>query len=598
VAAFLQRLKQRKLVQWALAYIAAAFALLQGLDIIAQQFGWPDDVRRGITLALIVGFFVVLVLAWYHGERGAQKVSGTELLILALLLAIGGGALWRYAQAPSSVPVSVAAVSTTQVAPVPTAAAVSIPAKSVAVLPWVNESGNKDEQYFSDGLSENLITALSQFAGLKVISRSSSFQFRDTKDDSAIIGRKLGVAHLLEGSVQRIGDEVRINAELVNAADGSTLWSQRYDRPYKDLFKLQDDITAAVANALKTKLLESHGAMAQSDRPPSGNLDAYNAYLQGSFYAQRPSKANLHLAIEFFDQAIHLDARYALAYAERSRAWTQLAVSFLELPSEQHQAFATARDDVSTALTLDPNLAAPHDVHGWLLATTDFDWKGAEAEYRRALQLAPGSEAKLSAILAALGQPQQALDQVQQTLTTNPLCSGCYMSRAVVLMGLGQLDAAAQAMRKALELAPTGYWKYIPLTYIEVQRGHAQAALQTAQQIPPGPWRNVAMAMAQQASGDHVAADAALKTLIDTSASTAAYQVAEVYALRQQPDPMFAWLERARANRDPAIGLLLLNDPPILRYKGDPRFATFCRKVGLPVPGTTPAPIAREASHD
>jgi TolB-like protein/Tfp pilus assembly protein PilF len=598
VAEFLQRLKQRKLVQWALAYVAAAFALIQVVDVVAQRFGWPDPVERFIIIALAVGFFATLVLAWYHGERGAQKVTGIELLILALLLAIGGGALWRYAQVPSSVPVSVAAVSTTQVAPVPSAAATPIPAKSVAVLPWVNESGNKDEQYFSDGLSENLITALSQFAGLKVISRSSSFQFRDTKDDSAIIGRKLGVAHLLEGSVQRIGDEVRINAELVNAADGSTLWSQRYDRPYKDLFKLQDDITAAVANALKTKLLESHGAMAQSDRPPSGNLDAYNAYLQGSFYAQRPSKANLHLAIEFFDQAIHLDARYALAYAERSRAWTQLAVSFLELPSEQHQAFATARDDVSTALTLDPNLAAPHDVHGWLLATTDFDWKGAEAEYRRALQLAPGSEAKLSAILAALGQPQQALDQIQQTLTTNPLCSGCYMSRAVVLMGLGQLDAAAQAMRKALELAPTGYWKYIPLTYIEVQRGHAQAALQTAQQIPPGPWRNVAMAMAQQASGDHVAADAALKTLIDTSASTAAYQVAEVYALRQQPDPMFAWLERARANRDPAIGLLLLNDPPILRYKGDPRFAAFCRKVGLPLPGTTPAPIASEGSHD
>jgi TolB-like protein len=160
------------------------------------------------------------------------------------------------------------------------ASVAAIPAKSVAVLPFANE-GEKSEQFFSDGLSEDLITALSQFAGLKVISRNSAFQFRDSKDTSAEIGKLLGVAHLLEGSVQRADDEVRITATLVNAGDGTVLWTQRYDKPYKDLFALQDDITHTVADALKAKLLTAPGAVVQSDRPPSGNLAAYAAYQRG-----------------------------------------------------------------------------------------------------------------------------------------------------------------------------------------------------------------------------------------------------------------------------------------------------------------------------
>ncbi len=204
-----------------------------------------------------------------------------------------------------------------------------IPAKSVAVLPLANESGENDQQYFSDRLSEDLITALSQFAGLKVINRDSSFQFRDSKDSVQTIGEKLGVAHLLEGTVQRLGDELRISAELVNVADGSTLWSQHYDRPYKDLFALQDDITKAVAGELKAKLLDNGGAVVQSDRPPSGNLAAYNAYLQGEFYHQRENEADLRKAIAQFSEATRLDPQYVLAYAALSETWTGLAGNYL-----------------------------------------------------------------------------------------------------------------------------------------------------------------------------------------------------------------------------------------------------------------------------
>jgi TolB-like protein len=193
------------------------------------------------------------------------------------------------------------------------------------VRPVANASDNKDEQFFSDVLSENLIFALSQFDGLTVIGRNSSFQFRDSKDDSRTIGEKLGVATLLEGSVQHVGDVVRVSAELINAANGHTLWSQRYDRPYKDLFALQDDITREVAGALKARLLSGDAAPAQTDRPPSGNLDAYTSFLQGKFYAARNTEADDRQAIAQFTAATRLDPRYALAFATLSSTATGTA---------------------------------------------------------------------------------------------------------------------------------------------------------------------------------------------------------------------------------------------------------------------------------
>src|SRR5262245_11402727 len=194
---FLQRLKQRKLVQWAIAYVAAAFALLQGIDIVAQQFGWPEGVRRGITLGLVVGFFVTLVLAWYHGERGAQRVTGTELLIIGLVLALGGGFLWRFAATRSA---------GSKTATVPNDSRSVINEKSVAVVPLMNSTGDAANEYVSDGMSEEFISTLSRLQELKVIGRTSSFQFKGTKDDSKTIGEKLGVYYLLEGSVRKSAD--------------------------------------------------------------------------------------------------------------------------------------------------------------------------------------------------------------------------------------------------------------------------------------------------------------------------------------------------------------------------------------------------------
>ena len=458
-------------------------------------------------------------------------------------------------------------------------------ANSIAVLPLANESGDPSQQYFSDGISEDLITALSQFPSLKVIGRTSSFQFRNSKEDSHSIGAKLGVAHLLEGSVRRSGDLVRVSAELISTMDGSAQWSERYDRPYKDLFALQDEITRAVAVALRAKLLPGEHAAAQSERPPSGSLEAYNAFLQGQFYDPRHTEADERKAIESYTQATQLDPRYALAWSGLSRVWMNLSTAFLEGAPAQ-EAYAKARAAADRALSLSPELAAAHLARGYVLQSADFEWRGAEAEYRRAVQLAPNdgsAKFSLGNQFAAFGEVERAIELTREALATEPLRAGWYNWLASYLSGLNRLDEAELVIRRAIELQPGAAGYHEQLGIIEIQRDNAQAALAAAQQESPGPFQDIALALATQIGGDRSAADAALKTLIDKDAGGSPYQIAQVYALRNDAKETFAWLDRAWSQRDPGITSLLY-DPFILRYKDDQRFSAFCRKVGLPTP--------------
>ena len=466
----------------------------------------------------------------------------------------------------------------------PAPPAVFAPAvRSIAVLPFVNMSGDQSQQYFYDGMYEDLIVTLSQFPGLKVIGHSSSFQFRDSKEDSRNIGAKLAVAHLLEGSVRRSGDMVRVSAQLINTADGSAQWSERYDRPYKELFALQDEITRAVATALRTKLMPGEHAVAQSDKPPSGSLEAYNALLQGRFYFSRITEADMRKAIEYYTQATELDPNYALAWSWVSRTWSSLSADFLEGAPAQ-SAYAKARAAADRALTLSPDLAFAHLARADVLEFADFDWRGAEAEYRQALALAPNdapAQFGLGQLLATLGDADQAIELTRQALATEPLRANVYYWLGNYYLGINRLDEAERAIRRAIELQPTAQSFHVQLAIIEIKRGHAQAALAAAQQEPPGAWNDAAIALARQIGADPGAADAALRTLIDKNASLAPYQIAQVYALRDDAKETFAWLDRAWSLRDPGIQYLLL-DPFILRYRDDPRLAAFCRKVGLP----------------
>ncbi|MGH8114445.1 MAG: tetratricopeptide repeat protein, partial [Rhodanobacteraceae bacterium] len=471
-----------------------------------------------------------------------------------------------------------------------------VPKKSIAVLPFVNDSGDPGQRYFSDGLSSDLITALSQFAGLKVISRESSFQFRNSADNSARIGAALGVAHLLEGSLQRVGEEVRVTATLVNAADGATIWSHNYDRPYKDLFALQDNITKNVAAALQAQLLQPKGAAIQTERPPSGNLDAWNAYQQGNFFHERRNEASDRTAISYYEKATRIDPDYAQAYAQASWTWTTMAAAYLG-GQQLQEAYAQARSAVEKALALAPSLAAAHRAHGLLLAWADFDQNGAEAEYRRAMQLAPDDpvmQAGLATQLANLGKLDDAVTLMRQALAGNPLNAEWYFYLANYLAALGRLDEAQTAAQKAVDLQPTSDGLRSQLVLVDVLRGNAKAALATAQQEQAGYWRYFEVALAQQVGPSRAAANSALRTMIATDSRIGAYQIADVYALRKDPDNMFKWLDRAWAIRDPGVANLLF-DPLILRYRDDPRFAAFCRKVGLPAPSVN-APVSATTS--
>ncbi len=449
---FFSELKRRNVYKVAVAYAVVGWLVIQVTATIVPALHLPDSLTTAVVVLVLVGFPIALVISWAfemtpEGMKRTADVSADEVqsmpywskkkfaaFIIGVLVIAAGLLAYQLLRTKSS-PASSEASTT-----------LAISDKSIAVLPLANESGAKDEQYFSDGLSEDLITALSQFAGLKVIGRNSSFQFRDSKDDSKTIGAKLGVAHLLEGSVRRAADAVRISAELVNAADGTTLWSQHYDRPYKDLFKLQDDITTAVANALKAKLLNTSDAGAQSDRPPSGNLEAYNAFLKGNFHFQHDTKDDLRQAIESYQTAVSLDPQVCTGLR---RAWAPLKrFTATTSPALRHkQNFAMARARINTALTLNPDLAGAHVAHALLLAFADLDFVGAKTEFERAVQLAPNNlnaVASLAQIRAAFGHPEAAIEPIRQTIATDPWNAGWYGLLTNDLMAVGRLDEAEQ----------------------------------------------------------------------------------------------------------------------------------------------------------
>ncbi|HET7063521.1 MAG TPA: hypothetical protein VFI49_04530, partial [Rudaea sp.] len=298
---FFDRLWQRKIVQWALAYLAGAFALLQAVDIVGQRFGWPEQVERVLIVALGVGFFVALVLAWYHGERGEQRVSGMELSVLALLLALGGAILWRVATTTHDVATALADPSS----------ASALGAASTAVLPFVNMSADKANEYFSDGMTETLLNRLAQVPQLKVAARTSSFSFKGTNTDVRRIGAQLGVASLVEGSVQQAGDTLRITAQLIRAADGAHLWSRNYDRKAADLFAIQDEIAGAVTEALVGELLPKTREILT--KGGTKNLAAYDAYTRALEQLAINTFASNIQAESLMKQALTLDPHYVEA---------------------------------------------------------------------------------------------------------------------------------------------------------------------------------------------------------------------------------------------------------------------------------------------
>jgi len=457
---------------------------------------------------------------------------------------------------------------------------VAAPEKSIAVLPLLNESGDPSDEYFSDGLSEELIAALAQVKGLKVIGRSSSFRFKNNREKTDVIGEKLGVSTLLEGTVHKQGDRVRIVAELINAADGSELWARTFDRELKDIFNVQAEIADAVSSSLKLTLLGGEGISAKNAATKS--VQAHNAYLQGHFYFERRNLDDYRKSVGFLGQAISLDPDYALAYAERSEAWTWIG----DLSNEKKkEAWEAAGSDAEKAIAIDPSLAEAHAALGWVRFFAD--WKFAEglSELRRAKELAPWNPTAndlLARVVVYLGQFEEAEKLARQAVELDPLAYQPRISLGRVLFTEGKLDEAEASGRKAAELQPTGAANHRWQVLVAIQRGDGEAAVREAQLEGNEGYQRFELALAYYASGKRAAADATLAEMISKDRDFLAYQIAAVYAWRDEKDKAFEWLQISFDNRDTGT-LSLLIDPLLRSLHKDPRYNALVGKVGLPV---------------
>jgi len=587
---FLSELRRRKVFQVAIGYLAVAWLLVQVTATLLPAFDLPVWALRFVVLLFALGFPVAVLMAWAleltpEGVKVEVGTSGGRIMfaIAAVLIAATLGWFFR-GHSYFSNPVAQTAVAGTAS---PRARVVE---RSIAVLPLVNASNDPEQQFFSDGLSENLIDTLSRFDGVKVIGRMSSFQFRDDKGDSAAIGAKLGASYLLNGSVQRAGGLVRISASLVKAADGSTLWAEHYDRPYKNLFALQDEIAQAVAGALQVKLLSPEAAAKQDDRPPGGNIEAYNAYLQGLKYWH---DQDFPKSADYMSRAVRIDPAYAIAWAHLSGSWSTVATFWKDPPEPPEELLRKARIAVDKALQLAPELGAAHAARAYL-SVYRLDHRGASAGCHRALQLAPEDGTVLNGcgiVLAQIGKLHEAIPLRQHLLSIEPLYAVNDFQYADLLTATGRLDEAEKYLRIAEDLSkePNAYKHML----IAMLRGDADAAMGIAAQEPAGQ-RALHTLLASQLEPDRAAADAALDAVLRNKALGRAdgpfkeyrsYTIAQAYALRGDAGHVVEWLKQS-----PTSELLsILSDPLILRVRDDPRFIAFCESIGLPPPSDSDA---------
>src|SRR5438132_629193 len=581
---FFAELKRRNVYKVAVAYAIVGWLLVQVATQVFPFLEIPNWVVRLVIALVAIGFPIALIIAWafeltpegikrtedVHLPSGSSSKNRTWIYVAVIGAAISVGLFFigRYT-APRT--------SATE-REHPPAVAGPLPQKSIAVLPLLNESGDPKDEYFSDGLSEELIAALAQIRELKVIGRSSSFRFKERKEEPKTIGEKLGVATLLEGTVRKQGDRVRIVAELINAADGIELWSRTFDRELKDIFAVQEEIAAAVASSLKVTLLGSDER--SSANPATKNTEAHNAYLLGHYYFQRRNLEDYGKTVAYFDEAIRLDPDYALVYAERSEAWTLIG----DLSGQGKTAWPKAREDAEKAVAIAPALAEAHAALGWVRCFVEWKFADGLSELKRAKELSPANPTAndlLARIVVYLGRPAEAEKQARQAAELDPLAFPAQNNLARALFFEGKFDEADAIARKAAEVHPAAASNRRFQVLIAVQRRDGETALREAQLEPDEAYRGFELAPAHYVRGDRAAADAALADLIAKSRDIAAYQIAQVYAVRGEKEKTFEWLQISFDTHDTGtLGLLI--DPLLRDLRTDPRYKRLLAKLGLP----------------
>ena len=482
------------------------------------------------------------------------------------------------------------AVSNTHGLHAAASAATSDASPSIAVLAFVNMSRNEDDEYFADGLAEELLNVLTKIRGLRVAARSSAFTFKGKGATVAEVGRALNVATVLEGSVRKAGNRLRISVQLVKVADGYHLWSERYDRTLEDIFEVQDDIAQSVVKELRATLLGEavdataitgvNEQVAVATRGRATNPEAHRLYLQARHLLDRRNRDDTTKGIGFLKQALELNSAFALAWVELSRAY---ATEVSEGWTAVAKGLGHAREAAVRALVLEPELAEGHAQLGWIQMNHDWNWRGAEASCTKALELAPANAAVLrraGALAANMGRLDQGIALYHRAIEQDPLSAAAYNNLALALDAVGRFADAEQAYRRALELAPQRIATHATLALNLLAQGRTDEGLNEALREADEMWRNWVLAIVQHTASHSAEADEAQRQLITKHAEDAAYQIAEVYAARGKPDLAFEWLERAYIQRD--SGLSEMNWKPQLRLlHGDPRWSAFLRKIGL-----------------
>jgi TolB-like protein len=567
------KLRRRKVVQWGIAYSVGAWGFLQGLEYVSEAFGWPGQLRQVAILTLLVGLPIVLVIAWYHGDRGAQRVSGAELSIITLLFLLGGGIFWRYDRATETAPAAAPAAAGPAAA-VPAAGATDTGA-SIAVLPFVNMSTDAENEFFSDGISEELLNVLVRVDGLGVASRTSSFAYKGSKLGAAAIARELKVGHILEGSVRKSGNRVRITAQLIDATQDRHLWSETYDRELNDIFAIQDEIANAIVTALRGTIGTANAA-AVTVRADTENLQAYELYLKARelFIARR----DLPESVRLFERTVELDPQFA-------RGWEGLASVASVMRSwgfEDRDYVGIARSAAERALKLDGTLSTPWAALGQVKGETlPVDWAGVMELYDRAIAVDEhNGTAWLWRSIAwlNLGFFDRALADQDRCLAQDAGYQNCRRWKALTLLYAGDTAGAIELYAQG---GAAGFvWNRAdsfvgPL----LRRGERVGAILLLKELGATPELNAALLeILSKPTGPR-------SPLADEVVGAALADQDSMFAQRVSEAKIRLWLgeyERIADLPDLDTDVLVQWEPGFPGFRSSPAFKTVLERLGIP----------------
>ena len=584
-------LKRRNVIRVAMFYGVAAWVLLQVGDLLFGALGVPGWGLKLLLGLLVLGFPLALIFAWVYEltpdglkrerevDRSASITGRTAaklnvLIAVLLVVAIGLMLADRFLGGRPA--------ATVQSAPAAASppAGIASTAVSIAVLPFVNMSDDKANEYFSDGLTEELLNVLANVQGLRVIARTSSFAYKGKDVKIADVARELDVEHVLEGSVRKAGNRVRITSQLIRASDSSHLWSETYDRDLNDIFAVQDEISGHVVDALKIRLLPSAGP-----GPDTGGTSvpgAYEAYLRGRYQKNLgEAEATLRAALAAFDEAIALDPGYARAHVGRAEVLGILA-SNAYLPFDS--GFAQARQAAQRAIELAPDLAEAHASAGFLLLAVDGDVRAAAASADRALQLNPGSsdvQRGFANFASSLGRHEVAIAAAEKAVELDPIAPQAHTTLSSALFSARRYEEAAAAARRAIAIAPSRPSVHGALGFSLLLQGQPDEALAEFEKESVEWQRMTGRALVFAGRKESDLARAELAAMQRKYADAASYQYAEICTALGDHDEAMRWLDNARRVRDPGLMSTVLVDPLLDSLRSDPRFDALLRELGL-----------------